>query len=247
MSGRLTVVGLGPGAAATLTPQAALALQQADVVIGYSAYFDLVSGLIASKEQIALPLGEERTRARLAVERCLHGQTVCVISSGDAGIYGMASLVLEAAEHAREGGAEIDVTVVPGVSAINASAALLGAPLGHDFAVISLSDLWTPWEAIEKRLDAAAGADFVIALVNPRSAKRDWQLGRACEILLCHRVAETPAGIVRHAFREGQEVEVVTLGELAAARVDMFATVIVGNSQTQRLGVGLVTPRGIDE
>jgi precorrin-3B C17-methyltransferase len=217
------------------------------VVIGYAAYFDLVGGLVANKEHIALALGEERTRARLAVERCLLGQSVCVISSGDAGIYGMAGLVLEAAEAARSGGSNIDVTVVPGVSAVNACASLLGAPLGHDFAVISLSDLWTPWPAIEKRLEAAASADFVIALLNPRSLRRDWQLGRACEILLEHRLPATPAGIVRHAFRDGQEVEVVPLSELAAARVDMFTTVIVGNAQTRQLGVGLVTPRGIGE
>jgi len=242
-AGTLFVVGLGPGARAAMTRQALEALHRSRVIVGYDGYFEGIADLVDGKECLALPLGEERERARLAVERALKGDTVCVISSGDAGIYGMAGLVLETLEASgRPSG--LEVAVIPGVSAVNACAALLGAPLGHDFAVISLSDLLTPWECIEKRLAAAAEADFVLALLNPRSSRRDWQLGRAQEILLRKRSPETPVGIVRQAYRLGQSVEITTLARMSAAAVDMFTTAIVGNSQTRRIGDRLVTPRG---
>lgn len=239
----MSIVGLGPGAPETLTPQAREAIARSDVTIGYEGYFAWVAELVQDKECVALPLTQETRRARTAVERAIGGEAVCVISSGDSGIYGMASLVLEML-HADERGGEIDVVVVPGISAVNACASLLGAPLGHDFAVISLSDLLTPWNLIERRLLAAAEADFVVALVNPKSERRSWQFGQAREILLRFRSAETPAGLVRNAYRPGQSIEVTTLGEIADGSVDMLTTVIIGNSQTRRLGPRLVTPRG---
>lgn len=241
--GRLFVVGLGPGSAETMTPQAREAVRRADVVVGYSGYFAWVADLISGQEVIALPLTQESERARVAAERASRGASVAVISSGDAGVYGMASLVFETlGEAGLLDGPE--VVVVPGLSAAMACASLLGAPLGHDFAVISLSDLLTPWEAIERRLLAAAGADFVVALYNPRSERRPWQFPRARDLLLRFLPPETPAGLVRNAYRPGQSVEVTTLGRMADRPVDMLTTVIVGNSQTLRLGGRIVTPRG---
>lgn len=238
--GRLLVVGLGPGDRAMMTAQALEALRQAEVVVGYDGYFAGVADLVAGKECVALPLTQEAERARVAVQRLRLGRVVCVISSGDPGVYGMASLVLQClGENDRA-----DVTVVPGVSSVHAAAALLGAPLGHDFAVISLSDLLTPWAVIERRLEAAAAADFVVALLNPKSRRRDWQYRRAQEILASHRPPQTPVGVVRNAYRSGQSVEHTTVAAMAAAFVDMFTTVIVGNTQTLHQGGGMVTPRG---
>ncbi len=238
--GRLFVVGLGPGDRAVMTGQALEALRQAEVVVGYDGYFTGIADLVAAKECLALPLTQETERARLAVERLRRGQVVCVISSGDPGIYGMASLVLQCLGDADHG----EVAIIPGVSAVNAAAALLGAPLGHDFAVVSLSDLLTPWELIERRLRAAAEADFVLALLNPKSRRRDWQFRRAQEILMQFRSPETPVGVVRNAYRPDQSIERTTLAGMAEAVVDMFTTVIVGSSQTRWLGNALVTPRG---
>jgi precorrin-3B C17-methyltransferase len=240
---RLLVVGLGPGSRATLTPQALEAVRQADVVIGYSGYFAWVADLVAGKECIALPLTKERERACLAVQHAAQGHSVCVISSGDAGVYGMASLVLEVLERTPPE-RRPDVQVIPGLSAVIACAALLGAPLAHDFAAISLSDLLTPWAIIERRLLAAAEADFVVALFNPRSERRSWQLARAQELLLRARSPETPVGIVRNAYRPDQSVELASLGRMAECRVDMLTTIIVGNSQTRRFDSMLITPRG---
>ena len=238
--GRLFVVGLGPGERAAMTGQALDALRQTEVIIGYDGYFTWIADLIAGKECLALPLTQEAERARLAVEHLRSGRVVCVISSGDPGVYGMASLVLEQLgeqDHA-------NIAIVPGVSAVNAAAALLGAPLGHDFAVVSLSDLLTPWELIERRLRATAEADFVLALLNPKSQRRDWQYRRAQEILASCRSPDTPVGIVRNAYRPGQTIARTTLANMAEAFVDMFTTVIVGNSRTRRLGEFVVTPRG---
>lgn len=241
--GRLFVVGLGPGAREAMTGQAREALRRADIVIGYDGYFTGLADLVEGKECHSLPLTRETERARLAVERLRAGRVVCVISSGDPGVYAMASLVLECAAAVDED-LLADVEVVPGVSAVNAAAALLGAPLGHDFAVVSLSDLLTAWDAIERRLHAAAVADFVLALLNPKSQRRDWQYRRAAEILAAHRPADTPVGVVRNAFRPGQSVEVTSVAHMAGAAVDMFTTVIVGNSLTRRFGNVVVTPRG---
>jgi len=236
------VVGLGPGRRDLLTAQAQEALTRAHAIVGYAGYFEAIDDLVAGKECHCFPLGQERERSRLAVELAAQGKTVAVFSSGDPGIYAMAGMVLEAAETS-EVAETLAVSVIPGISAINAAAALLGAPLGHDFAVISLSDLLTPWEIIEKRLEAAADADFVFVLLNPRSKQRDWQLVRAREILLSRRLPSTPVGFVRNAFRPGQQVNVTTLEDLNDADVDMFTTVIVGNSQTRRFGKNLITPR----
>jgi precorrin-3B C17-methyltransferase len=241
--GHLFVVGLGPGAREAMTAQALEAIRRAEVVIGYEGYFAGVADLVEGKECLALPLTQEAARARLAVERLRAGQRVCVISSGDPGVYAMAGLVLECVAADDEALLE-DVVIVPGVSAVNAAAALLGAPLGHDFAVVSLSDLLTPWEAIERRLQAAAEADFVLALLNPKSRRRDWQYLRAQEILGRHRPGDTPVGVVRNAYRPGQEVQVTTVAHMGGVAVDMFTTVIVGNSQTRRFGGVVVTPRG---
>jgi precorrin-3B C17-methyltransferase len=242
-NGRLVIVGLGPGAREVMTGQALEALHRAQVVIGYSGYFEGIKDLVEGKECLALPLGAERERAHLAVQRARAGESVCVISSGDAGIYGMASLVLETLE-AVGAISSVEVAVIPGVSAVNACAALLGAPLGHDFAVISLSDLLTPWSQIEQRLAAAAQADFVLVLLNPQSSRREWQLHRAQEILLQTRLPKTPVGIVRQAYRPGQSVEMTTLGQMTMTKIDMFTTVIIGNLQARRFGDKLVTARG---
>jgi precorrin-3B C17-methyltransferase len=226
-----------------MTGQALESIRSAEVIIGYDGYFAGVTDLVADKECLALPLTRETDRARLAVERLRAGQAVCVISSGDPGIYAMAGLVLECAAAEDEKLLE-HIAIVPGVSAVNAAAALLGAPLGHDFAVVSLSDLLTPWDVIERRLRAAAEADFVLALLNPKSQRRDWQYRQAQEILAQHRPAETPVGVVRNAYRPGQAVEITTVARMGEAAVDMFTTVIVGNSQTRRFGNVVVTPRG---
>lgn len=243
-TGSLCVVGLGPGTSALLTGQAQAALQGADVVIGYDGYFTWVADLVRHKECIALPLTQEVARAQLAVERALAGQAVCVISSGDAGVYGMASLVLEVLEQQQANALLPDVVVIPGVSAVNACAALLGAPIAHDFAVLSLSDLLTPWAVIEKRLVAAAEADFVMVLLNPKSARRQWQFARACVLIGQHRAPGAPVGLVRNAYRPDQSVMITTVSGLAHAPVDMLTTVIVGNSQTRCFQSRLITPRG---
>jgi precorrin-3B C17-methyltransferase len=243
MSGKLFVVGLGPGDRSLLTPQAFAALHQADVVVGYTGYFVGLEDLLAGKECLALPLAHEVDRARLAVRHAHDGRTVCVISSGDPGVYAMASLILEVAA-ADDVGRPLDVVVIPGVSAIQACASLLGAPLGHDFAVVSLSDLLTPWGRIERRLQSAVEADFVLALLNPKSERRTWELPRAREILLRCCSPQVPVGVVRNAYRAGQSVTLTTLGDMLHFPVDMFTTIIIGNSQTRRLGDRLVTPRG---
>ena len=243
-TGSLCVVGLGPGTSALLTGQAQAALQGADVVIGYEGYFTWVADLVRDKECIALPLTQEVARAQLAVARALAGQAVSVISSGDAGVYGMASLVLEVLEQHQANALLPDVVVIPGVSAVNACAALLGAPIAHDFAVLSLSDLLTPWAVIEKRLAAAAAADFVMVLLNPKSARRQWQFARACDLIGQQRAPGAPVGLVRNAYRPDQAVVITTVSGLADAQVDMLTTVIVGNSQTRRFQSRLITPRG---
>jgi precorrin-3B C17-methyltransferase len=244
-TGRILLVGVGPGRRDLLTPQAAAALAQAEVVIGYAGYFAWVEDLILGKEWFALPLGQEKSRARVAIEHASRGRRVAVISSGDPGIYAMASVLLETLATVPPD-RRPEALVVPGVSALNAAAALLGAPLGHDFAVISLSDLLTPWKTIEKRLIAAASADFVLALFNPKSVRLDWQLTRARDVILDHRPGPTPVGIVRHAFRPGQGVVLTTLQEMHAAEVDMFTIVFVGNATSHFTGSFILTPRGYE-
>jgi len=239
--GRLTVVGLGPGSAEHLTPAARAALEGSEVIAGYATYLELIPAeLLAGKRRLASGMRQEVERCRLALDEARGGARVALVSSGDAGIYGMAGLVLEMA-----GDDDLEIEVVPGVSAVQAAAARLGAPLMHDFAVISLSDLLTPWETIVARLEAAAAADFVVALYNPRSRSRTTQIVTAREILLRHRPADTPVGIVRQATRPDESVTVTTLQGMLDHPVDMFSVVLIGNRATTLDGRGrMVTPRG---
>lgn len=240
--GRVCLVGLGPGGAAHRTPAASAAVRAAEVVIGYRPYIDQAADLLGAHQVVERsPIGEETGRARRALEEAAAGRRVAVVCSGDPGVFAMASIVTELAPAVAPG---VEIEVVPGVTAALAASALLGAPLGHDHALISLSDLLTPWEVIERRVRAAAEADLVVAFYNPRSAGRSWQLGAALDLLRSHRGPETPVGVVTDAYRSGQRVQTTTLGELDQASVGMTTCVIVGASST-RLALGrLVTPRG---
>jgi len=239
-SGRLSIVGLGPGGADDMTGRARRAVEEADVVAGYTVYVDLLRSDFPRKRYIVTPMRKEVERCRAALDAAAEGHNVAMVCSGDPGVYGMAGLVLELAGDYPP----VQIEVVPGVSAANGGAAVLGAPLMHDYCVISLSDLLTPWEKIERRLVAAAESDLVIALYNPSSHKRPDYLRRACDILLAHKSPATVCGTVRNIGREGEEARVMTLAELRDAQVDMFTTVFVGNSQTMQLGGRMVTPRG---
>lgn len=244
----LTIVGTGPGSLEHLTEAARLALATADVVIGYDNYVDLVRPLLEDKQVISTGMMQEVARCREALRRSRTGEAVALVSGGDAGIYGMAGLVLELIEMdaaADPTATQPEVQIIPGISAVQAAAAQLGAPLMHDFAVISLSDLLTPWGVIKSRVQAAAQADFVIALYNPRSKNRRTQIEESQKIILGHRPADTPAGIVRNACRPGQTVVITTLGELLQHDIDMTSIVIIGNASSfiDRQG-RIVTPRG---
>lgn len=241
MNGKLYLIGIGPGSKAHLTKRAEEAMAESRVIVGYKTYVDLVADLVENKEVVSSGMMKEVERARNAVDLAMEGKTVGVISSGDPGVYAMASMVLE---YLKEKDIHLEVEVVPGITSANASAALLGSPLGHDFAVISLSDLLTPWEVIEKRLEAASAGDFAIVLYNPKSKKRDWQLDKAVEIIMTHRSPDTPAGVVRNAMREDQSVVVTTLEKLPRAEVDMLSTVIIGNTETFVFDHRMITPRG---
>jgi cobalt-precorrin 5A hydrolase/precorrin-3B C17-methyltransferase len=237
--GRLAVVGLGPGAADLRTPRAVAELRRAAVVVGLDSYVDQVRRLLRPGTEIrASALGDEEARATEAVELASAGRAVALIGSGDAGVYAMASPALERCP------AEVEVVGVPGVTAALAASALLGAPLGHDHVLISLSDLHTPWSVISRRVRAAAEGDFVVCFYNPRSAGRDWQLRAALSLLAAHRPADTPVGAVRQASRDGQRVWCASLAEFDVSDVDMLTTVVVGSSQTRMAGGRMVTPRG---
>lgn len=241
-AGRLLVVGIGPGGEQHLTPAARAALEAAETVVGYSTYLQLVEPFLAGKQVIDSGMRQEVDRCRKAIDLANSGQTVALVSGGDAGVYGMAGLVLELV-----GPDGPDVEIVPAVSAVQAAAAALGAPLMHDFAVISLSDLLTPWPLIRRRLDAAGTADFVVALYNPRSKGRPDHLDAARRILLRHRSPDTPVGIVRNITRAGETVIVDTLAGFDSVDVDMFSLIIIGNSQTVVDAAGrMITPRGYD-
>jgi cobalt-precorrin 5A hydrolase/precorrin-3B C17-methyltransferase len=245
--GRLAIVGIGPGDAGSRSAAAEAALRAASDIVGYRLYLDLLGSAIAGKTLHPSVLGAEEERARLALDLAAEGRSVALVSSGDAGIYGLASLAFELIDReARADWRRIAIEVVPGVSAMQAAAARLGAPLGHDFCAISLSDLLTPWEAIERRLEAAAAGDFVIALYNPRSARRLGQLERAREILLAQRPGDTPVALARNLGRSGERVTVTTLAALDAAAADMLTLLLIGSSATRKLdGADLIyTPRG---
>ena len=243
--GFLALIGSGPGALDQLTPAAAAALAGVQVVIGYSLYIDLVRPLLKATQVIETsPITQEVARAERAIELARRGLSVAVVSSGDCGIYGMAGLVLERLAQSGWDGQSPRLEVLPGITALQAAAARVGAPLMHDFCAISLSDLMTPWEAIRKRLEAAAGADFVIALYNPRSQTRTRQIEEARAILLAHRPPETPVALVRAAFRADEQISLCTLADWPLAQVDMLTTVLIGNRATFRHGERLITPRG---
>ncbi len=246
--GSLAIIGIGPGDPLWRTREAEAALAAASDVVGYGLYLDLLGAAIAGKARHESALGEEEARARNALELAAAGRAVALVSSGDAGIYGLAALVFELLDReARPEWQRLRLSVVPGISALQAAAARLGAPLGHDFCAVSLSDLLTPWEVIERRLVAAATGDFVVALYNPRSERRRFQLDRAREILLAHRAAETPVALARNLGRPGESLRVTTLGALAGEDVDMLTLVLVGSSATRLIPGApprLYTPRG---
>ncbi len=236
---KLTVVGIGAGNYEGMTVAAVRALERAELIVGYTAYCDLMRPYFPEKEYLSTPMMREVERCKLALEQAAAGKAVALICSGDAGIYGMASPVLELAE---EYGVEIEI--IAGVTAAASGAALLGSPLTCDFAAVSLSDLLTPMEKIEKRIACAAEADLCIVLYNPRSKKRADYLKRACEIVMQYRSPETVCGVARNIGREGEEKEIMPLSALAEYEADMFTTVFIGNSATKAVGGRMVTPRG---
>jgi precorrin-3B C17-methyltransferase len=243
--GRIMLVGIGPGSLAQMSHRAREAIAQADVVIGYATYIKLVADLLDGKEVIRKSMTEELDRAVQALERARAGKKVAVISSGDAGVYGMAGPTYEVLfqagwtpEH------DVAVEIIPGTSAINACASLVGAPLTHDFCSISLSDLLTPWPVIARRLEAAAAADFVVALYNPKSGRRTQQIAQAQYLFLRHRAPDTPVAVVKSAYRRRQHIELTTLEKMGECEIGMLSTVLIGNSHTfVREGL-MVTPRG---
>lgn len=237
---KLYVAGLGPGAGRQMTGEVREALTESEVIVGYPVYIELIRGTFPDKRYLTTPMRQEVERVWMALEEADKGRIVAMVCSGDAGVYGMAGLVFELGITYPE----VEIRVLPGVTAATGGAAVLGAPLIHDFAVISLSDLLTPWEKIEKRLQAAAEADFVICIYNPSSRKRKDYLERACRIILKSRPPETVCGIVRNIGREGEECRVLSLQELVSAQVDMFTTVYIGNTQTKEMNGKMVTPRG---
>ncbi len=234
------VVGMGPGNFDQMTFEARKALEQSDVIVGYTVYVDLLREYFPEKQFLTTPMRKEVERCRMAFEEARKGQCVAMVCSGDAGVYGMSGLILELQEKYPE----CQVEVISGVTAALAGGAVLGAPLMHDFAVISLSDLLTPWEKIERRLRCAAEADFSICIYNPSSKKRADYLKRACEIILEQTKEDRVCGIVSNIGREGQSARVLLLSELKDTQVDMFTTVFIGNSQTRKIGERMVTPRG---
>lgn len=235
------IIGLGPGEQSQLTQKAINAIKNCEVIAGYNVYIDLIKDIIDDKEIITTPMKQEVERCKLAAIAASKGKKVAMVSSGDAGIYGMAGLMYEVCF---ELNIEVEIEVIAGITAASSAAAVLGAPLTHDFATISLSNLLTSWEDIEKRLDLASKAGFVLAIYNPVSKKRVDFLRKACEILLKNLDENTMCGYVRNIGREGQEHKILSLKELKACEIDMFTTVIVGNKNTKVIGNKLVTPRG---
>ncbi len=240
MKNRIYIVGIGPGKEEMMTMEALYALDRSDVIVGYTAYVKLLGERFSGKERLTTSMCQETERCRICFEEAARGKQVSLICSGDAGIYGLASLMYEIGKQYPE----TELAVIPGVTAASSGAAVLGAPLNHDFCVISLSDLLTPWDKIEKRLRAAAEGDFAIAIYNPSSHKRKDYLRRACDILLRTIEKERPCGYVENIGREGTKVVTCTLQELAKAHVNMFTTVFVGNSGSEIIGGKLVTKRG---
>lgn len=242
---RLFIVGAGPGGPEHLTPAASEALRSSTDLVGYGVYLDLLGELTAGKNCHRRPLGDEIGRGRLALDLAAAGQSTALISSGDAGIYAMATVVFELLDREpKKAWRQIETEVVPGISAIQAVAARVGAPLSHDFCTISLSDLLTPWDLIERRVIAAAQADFVVAFYNPASQDRHWQLTRAVAILARHRPPETPVVLARDITRKNEMVKIEPIKSVNLSEVDMRTLVLVGNSETRRVSRWIYTPRG---
>lgn len=237
---KLYVVGLGPGGADGMTIRAREVLKASDVIVGYTVYIDLVRGHLPGKEFLSTPMRREIERCRMAFDEAAKGKTISMICSGDAGVYGMSGPMIEVGADYPE----IAVEIIPGVTAALSGAAVLGAPLIHDFALISLSDLLTPWEKIEARLAAAGASDLSVVLYNPSSKRRADYLRKACDILLLHRDAGTVCGLVRNIGRDEEEYRILSLGELRDTEVDMFTTVFIGNTETKEINGRMVTPRG---
>ncbi|MBR1388457.1 MAG: precorrin-3B C(17)-methyltransferase [Prevotella sp.] len=241
--GKIIIAGIGPGNKEDITPAVLDAVRQADAIVGYKYYFQFIEPYVRkSCECVDTGMKKERERAQMAFELAKQGKTVVVISSGDAGIYGMAPLIYEMSH--RDSAPDVIVETLPGISAFQKAASLLGAPIGHDLCLISLSDLMTPWEVIERRIKAAATGDFVTAIYNPKSHGRYWQLYRFVELFLQVRSPETPVGYVRQAGRDEQETKVTTLGEFDPEDIDMFTVVLIGNSQSYVVDGKMITPRG---
>lgn len=237
---KVYVVGMGPGAYEEMTVRAVKTLEACEVIVGYTVYVNLLREHFPGKEFMTTSMRQEVQRCHMAFEAAAAGKTTAMVCSGDAGIYGMAGLMYEVGEEFPQ----VEIEVVPGVTAAIGGSAVLGAAVGHDCALISLSDLLTPWEAIEKRLLAAAEADFVICLYNPSSKKRSDYLKKACMLIQRYKADDTVCGIVRQIAREGEALKLLTLGELKDTEVDMFSTVFIGNRQTKIVRGHMVTPRG---
>ena len=239
--GKLYIVGFGPGGYEHMTQKAIEVIQKADVVTGYTTYVKILEEFFPDKHYIATPMMQEIKRCEMAVEEAKKDQVVAMVSSGDSGIYGMAGIIYQVTA---EKGAKIEIETVPGVTAASAAASVLGAPLMHDFAVISLSDLMTPLDLIRKRVDCAGQGDLIVCLYNPKSRKRTGYVEQAADILMKYRKPRTPVGIVRNAGRKDETVDITTLEELKDAEIDMFSIVIIGNSQTYVKNARMITPRG---
>lgn len=237
---KLYVIGIGPGEYEQMTLKAIHAMEKSEVIIGYTVYVDLVKEHFPGKEFLTTPMKKEVDRCVMAFEEAKKGKVVSMICSGDAGVYGMSGLMYEVSVNYPE----VELEIIPGVTAATGGAAVLGAPLIHDFCLISLSDLLTPWEKIEARLLAAAEADFVVCLYNPSSRKRSDYLQKACDLMMQYKSPETVCGIVSYIGRDGEHYEVMDLKTLRDTKVDMFTTVWVGNSQTKEINGKMVTPRG---
>jgi len=242
---QLYIIGIGPGGLEHLSPAARAAIAASAELVAYPLYLDLLGSLTDGKTRHDRPLGEEIARARLALDLAASGRPTALLSSGDAGIYAMATLVFELLDREpRPVWTAVAIQVIPGISAMQAAAARVGAPLAHDFCTISLSDLLTPWETIEARLHAAGQGDFVVALYNPVSRRRTWQLVQAREILLNYRDADTPVIIARNVTRSNESIAITCLTDLEPAQVDMLTLVLIGNSETRYIRGWVYTPRG---
>ncbi len=239
---KLFIVGIGPGSFDQMTMEARNVLEDCELIVGYTVYAELVRPFFPDKEYLTTGMRQEKERCRMALQEAERGKKTALICSGDAGVYGMAGILLELWEEYPE----VDIHVIAGVTAALSGGAVLGAPLGHDFVVISLSDLLTPWEEIEQKLKGAAIADFVICLYNPSSRHRKDYLQRACDILLKERSGQTVCGYVQNIGRQGENCRILSLKELRDTQVDMFTTVFIGNSRTRRIKGKMVTPRGYE-